>query len=121
VFLVGFLLHLQADGEVTPYELSVFFTVFVMLQFWNLFNAKSLGLARSAFSNPLGNPWFLIIASVIFIGQILFVQLGGEIFRTVPLTLRDWLVIAGCTSVVMWTGEAMRLVKRVRETRAAVC
>jgi Ca2+-transporting ATPase len=113
-FLVGFLLYIQRDNVVTDYELSTFFTVFVMLQFWNLFNARCLGRKHSAFSKILANKGFITIASAIFIGQILMVQFGGTVFRTVPLSLRDWVVIVAGTSVVLWAGELLRLITRLR-------
>lgn len=112
VFLAGFLLYIQRDSVITPYELSVFFTTFVMLQFWNIFNARCFGLKQSAFAN-LGSNWsFLAITGVILIGQILMVQFGGSLFRTVPLSLRDWLLIIGSTSIVLWVGEIWRFISR---------
>jgi Ca2+-transporting ATPase len=112
-FLVWFLLYIQRDHVVTDYELSTFFTVFVMLQFWNLFNARCLGRKHSAFSKIFENKGFIIIATAIFIGQILMVQLGGTVFRTVPLSLRDWVIIVAGTSVVLWAGELLRLITRL--------
>ncbi|GGA46595.1 calcium-translocating P-type ATPase, PMCA-type [Okeania sp. KiyG1] len=111
VFFVAFLLYIQKDRVVTPYELSLFFTTFVMLQFWNMFNAKCFGLKESAFSNISKNVSFVAIAAFIFVGQILMVQFGGAVFRTVPLSLRDWLVIVGGTSIVLWIGEIWRLIQ----------
>jgi len=113
VFLVGFLLKIQQDGDVNPYELSLFFSTFVMLQFWNMFNAKCFGLNNSAFSKVWENRGFITIALLIFVGQILMVQFGGEFFRTVPISLHDWLVIIGGTSVVLWIGEIWRLISRL--------
>lgn len=115
--LVGLLLFMQRDGVVTDYELSIFFTVFVLLQFWNLFNARCLGLQQSAFANIGKNKWFLTIATAIFLGQILMVQFGGTMFRTVPLSWRDWVLIIAGTSVVLWIGELWRLVMRVQSQR----
>lgn len=114
VILVGFLFYLKRDG-LTPYELSYFFAFFVMLQFWNLFNARMLGQNTSALAGVFENKSFLSIAIAIFIGQILLTQFGGEIFRTVPLSLQDWLVIIGSTSLVLWVGEIIRLILRSRE------
>jgi P-type Ca2+ transporter type 2C len=114
VLLVAFLVAIQRDGAVVAYELSVFYTLFVMLQFWNLFNARSLGSVRSALSGLLENRAFLAIAAAILIGQILIIQFGGDIFRTVPLTLTDWLLIIGGTSIVLWLGEIWRYIQRAR-------
>ena len=113
IFLMGMIFYFQKDG-ITDYELSIFFTTFVMLQFWNLFNARCLGLTQSALKGFLKNVGFVIIALAIFIGQILIVQLGGEFFRTVPLSLKDWLIITGGTSIVLWTGELWRLILRMK-------
>ncbi|EAW38481.1 calcium-translocating P-type ATPase, PMCA-type [Lyngbya sp. PCC 8106] len=112
VFLIGFLVYIQRDQIITPYELSLFFTTFVMLQFWNLFNARCFGLKQSAFSNLFSNWSFVGIAVVILIGQILMVQFGGQVFRTVPLCLTDWLIIIGGTSIVLWIGEIRRFFAR---------
>lgn len=80
--------------------LTKFFTIFVMLQWWNLFNARVYGQDRSIF-NGLGKNWaFILIALVIVIGQILIVQFSGDMFRTEPLSIRDWGIIIGCTSLI---------------------
>ena len=112
--LIGLLLYIQGDGGVTKHELSVFFTVFVLLQFWNLFNARCLGLTQSAFHGLTQNPGFIAIAAAIFIGQVLIVQFGGYLFRVEPLSFMEWVVITAATSVVLWIGEIWRLFKRVR-------
>ena len=112
--LIGFLAVIQSDGEVTGYEMSVFYTVFVLLQFWNLFNARSLGSTRSAFAGIFENRAFIAIAAAILLGQMLIVQFGGSIFRTEPLTLQDWIVILVSTSAVLWLGEGWRFMRRQR-------
>lgn len=114
IFLVGFLLYIRKDEGITPYELSVFFAIFVMFQFWNLFNARCLRLKQSAFVNLSKNQGFLLIATTIFIGQILIIQFGGNIFRTVPLSLTDWIMIIVGTSIVLWVGELWRLSIRLK-------
>ena len=104
------LLNLQLGGEsgLTPYELSLIFTTFVMLQFWNMFNARAYATHRSALH--LANCGeFLFIAICILVGQILIVQFGGEFFSVTPLSLSDWLWIIGSTSLVLWIGEFLRL------------
>ena len=85
-----------------------------MLQFWNMFNAKTFGLKESAFANVANNKSFLAIALVIFFGQIVMVQIGGNIFRTVPLSLHDWLIIIASTSLVLWLGEIFRFFSRLK-------
>lgn len=104
------------DG-ITPYKLSVFFTVFVMLQFWNMFNAKAYASGHSAFHGLLHDTGFLIVASLIVIGQVLIVSFGGEVFRVVPLSLADWAIIIASTSIVLWVGELIRLIVYRREKR----
>ena len=105
LFFIGFLLYIQQDGEISAYELSLFFTTFVMLQFWNMFNAKCFGLKESVFEHLGKNKGFITIAILILVGQIFMVQFGGNIFRTVPLSWQDWLTIIGSTSIVLWLGE----------------
>jgi Ca2+-transporting ATPase len=111
-FFVGFLFYLRQDGGITIYELSVFFAVFVLLQFWNLFNARCLGLTQSALVGIFDNKAFVAIASTILSGQILIIQFGGNIFRTVPLSISDWLWIISSTSIILWIGEIYRYFQR---------
>ena len=94
-----------ARGELSPYELSLFFSFFVMLQFWNLFNARAFGSNKSAF-HMKGCSSFLFIAAIIFVGQIVIVSLGGKIFNVVPLSFAHWVAIIATTSLVMWVREA---------------
>lgn len=93
------------------YELSLFFTIFVFLQFWNMFNARAFATGRSAFHFK-GAGGFVTIALMILIGQILIVELGGQFFTVVPLKFTDWLIIIGFTSIVLWIGELLRLFKK---------
>ena len=109
LILTAFLLYIRQDNQITDYELSLFFTTFVMLQFWNLFNARCLGLNRSAFSGIFHNRGFIAIATTILVGQVLIIQFGGNVFRTVPLSLTDWIGITGLTSLVLWLGEFKRM------------
>lgn len=94
------------------YFLSYFFTIFVMLQFWNMFNAKAFASGKSAFSDLSSSKSFILVSILILIGQILIVSFGGEVFRTMPLTLKDWIIIICSTSVVLWVGEIVRFIKR---------
>ena len=100
-------------GEISPINLSRFFTFFVLLQFWNLFNAKAFATGKSAFQHMNQSIGFILVASVILAGQILIVEFGGEVFRTVPLPLKDWAIIIGATSLVLWIGEIGRIFKRI--------
>ncbi|MGB2925898.1 MAG: calcium-translocating P-type ATPase, PMCA-type [Limnothrix sp.] len=108
VFMISFLKYQMRDGEITLYELSVFFAVFVFLQLWNLFNARCFGLSISAFNGLVKNPAFVAIAATIFIGQVVMVQWGSSAFRTVPLSWQHWLWIISSTSLVLWFGEIWR-------------
>ncbi|MDE6826579.1 MAG: cation transporting ATPase C-terminal domain-containing protein, partial [Paramuribaculum sp.] len=101
----------------SPYELSVFFTTFVFLQFWNMFNARAFEDNRSALDLS-GCKGFMLIALLIFGGQILIVECGGQLFNVVPLSLTDWLLIIAATSPVLWIGEIIRLFRRRADSAA---
>ncbi len=122
VAVVGLILILQYNGALPADNApsrgsSILFCVFVFLQFWNLFNARTLGGTRSAFDGLRHNPAFIAIVVAIFIGQVLMVQFGGQVFRTVPLPWLDWLLVVVGTSVVLIVGEVMRW--RYRKPAAA--
>lgn len=115
VVLVGLLLWMKSrseNGVVSARDLTIFYSIFVMLQFWNIFNARRFGDARSAFSGLGQNKLFVLIAISIFAGQVLIVQFGGSVFRTEPLAFMDWVMIVGCTAPVMLLGEIGRLLRR---------
>ncbi|MBP1631183.1 MAG: Calcium-transporting ATPase [Bacteroidetes bacterium] len=114
IILLGLLFMFSENGVVSRYDLSRFFTVFVMLQFWNMFNAKAFQTNKSAFYGLSKSYGFLLVSTVIFIGQILIVEFGGEVFRTVPLSIKDWILIIGSTSIVLWIGEAIRLFRKLK-------
>ena len=109
LILIGLLRYFQLDGDVSVRELSIFFTVFVMLQVWNMFNARALGLKKSAFNRITENKGFIFILPTIVLGQFLIVQYGKSMFRTEPLDLATWLIIIASTSLVLWIGEFFRL------------
>ena len=104
-------LPVGANTGLSGYELSLFFTIFVFLQFWNMFNARAFATGRSAF-HLKGCQGFVLIATAIFAGQIAIVSVGGEFFSVEPLRISDWLIIIGATSAVLWVGELMRLLRR---------
>ena len=112
VILMGLLFYFHAQDGLTPHDLSWFFSFFVMLQFWNMFNAKAFMEGRSAFANLKDSKSFLLVALLILIGQYLIVTFGGEMFSVIPLSLRDWAIIIGSSSLVLWIGELFRLSKR---------
>ena len=116
IVLICLLYHYERNGW-SSYEQSLFFTIFVMLQFWNMFNARAYATGESALKIS-GCRGFLLIAHLVFFGQLLIVTLGGRMFNVTPLCWQDWLLIISTTSVVLWIGEIGRLrVKRTANQR----
>ena len=113
VFLIWCERH-GAGSVVDVHELTLFFTTFVMLQFWNLFNAKCLGSRHSAFRHFWRDRGLILVLVLIFVGQWLIVTFGGKMFRTMPLSWQEWLIISAATSVVLWMGEAWRILSKPR-------
>ena len=116
-FLVMFALLVYCErrgkGGVDVHELTMFFTTFVMIQFWNLFNAKALMSHHTAFRHFLKDRGMILVLVLVLVGQWIIVTFGGEMFRTTPLSLHEWLLIIGSTSVVLWAGELWRTFKRM--------
>ncbi|MFR9166154.1 MAG: calcium-translocating P-type ATPase, PMCA-type [Dysgonomonas sp.] len=100
------------SSERLIYALSCFFTIFVILQFWNMFNAKAFQTGRSAFANLKNCKGFVLVSLLILVGQFFIVEFGGEVFRAVPILFRDWLIIIAGTSVILWAGEIVRFFKK---------
>ena len=111
-FLVMFALLVYCErrgkGGVDVHELTMFFTTFVMIQFWNLFNAKALMSHHTAFRHFLKDKGMILVLVLVLVGQWIIVTFGGEMFRTTSLSLHEWLLIIGSTSVVLWVGELWR-------------
>lgn len=110
LFFVGIMMALlfvmrDGSGDISPYNLSLFFTIFVMMQFWNMFNAKRFGSGFSSFKGLLQSRGFIFVSLIIVLGQFLIVTFGGEIFRTVPLKAVDWIIVTASTSLVLFVGE----------------
>lgn len=116
-FLVMFALLVYCErrgkGGVDVHELTMFFTTFVMIQFWNLFNAKALMSHHTAFRHFLKDKGMILVLVLVLVGQWIIVTFGGEMFRTTSLSLHEWLLIIGSTSVVLWAGELWRVFKRM--------
>ena len=116
-FLVMFALLVYCErrgkGGVDVHELTMFFTTFVMIQFWNLFNAKALMSHHTAFRHFLKDKGMILVLILVLVGQWIIVTFGGEMFRTTPLSLHEWLLIIGSTSIVLWVGEIWRALKRM--------
>lgn len=110
--------------HLSGYEMGVFFSIFVMLQFWNLFNARYFRTGRSllgdiiaAVRNPkdagrLFSKEFLLIVVVILVGQILIVNYADRLFSVAPLPAADWVWIMILTSPVLILPDMIRMLKR---------
>lgn len=111
-YLLNYFNFSHVNSGMSPYELTLFFTIFVFMQFWNIFNAKAFMTEHSAFRGMFSRgavPGFILTLAIIFIGQILIVTFGGEMFEVVRLSIGDWLRIILGTSVILWLGEIERL------------
>ena len=118
VLLMGALAYFNnLPGGMNTHHLTMFFTLFVMFQFWNLFNASVFGTNHSVFKDANHAKGMLSVAAIILVGQIIIVTFGGKVFRTEPLSVAEWLYIVGGTSFVLWIGEASRAVKRLISKR----
>ena len=105
--------HSGFAGMATTRELTICFTMFVLMQFWNLLNTRALFTGKSAFSRMADIKPLLAVMGIILVGQIAIVQYGGEVFRTEPLSLSTWLWLLGTSSIVLWIGEAVRGIQRL--------
>ena len=114
IIMMVLLFVLSENGGLSRYDLSRYFTFFVMLQFWNMFNAKAFHTGKSPFVNMDKSYGFILIALLILVGQIIIVQFGGDVFRTMPLSLKDWLIIIMSSSLILWFGELNRIYKQKR-------
>ena len=112
LFFAHFFNFAPVPGGLTRYELTLFFSIFVFLQFWNMFNAKAFGNVQSAFDRLASCKGFLWVTLIILAGQILIVSLGGALFSVTPLQPMDWVYIFVATSSVLWVGEIYRLIRR---------
>lgn len=114
IILLGILVYFNREGGISEIELTEFFTFFVMLQFWNLMNAKAFGGVTSTFRQLKESKGLLLVMLFILVGQWAIVTFGGRVFRTVPLSLESWLWIIGLSSLTLWIGEAIRGIQRLR-------
>ena len=114
IVLMGLMAYMNNSAAgMDVHNLTIFFTVFVMLQFWNLFNASVFGTNHSIFKDAGHALGMLSVALIILVGQILIVTFGGKVFRTEALSLIEWIYIIASTSIVLWIGEIWRAVKRI--------
>lgn len=115
IILMSFIIYMNGlTTEAMPLALTQFFTIFVMLQFWNMFNASVFGTNHSVFKDGRHAAGMILVAALILIGQIIIVEFGGKVFRTEPMSIISWLTIIASTSLVLWVGEIMRFISRVR-------
>ena len=113
-FVSDFFNFHEVKQGLSAYELSLFFTFFVLLQFWNMFNAKAFGTHRSAFAGLWKSRGFLLVLLAILGGQYLIVTFGGPLFNVMPLAWSDWGILLLVTSLVVWAGELLRWIDRLR-------
>ena len=119
VLMISLLYYFEHVAGIDDRELTIFFTIFVMLQWWNLFNAKTLGTDNSAFKGIAADHGLMLVLAMILAGQWIIVTFGGKMFRTVPLDAATWMLIIAGTSPVMLAGELWRGIKRM--AKAAQC
>lgn len=118
IVLMGLMAYMNNSATgMDVHNLTIFFTVFVMLQFWNLFNASVFGTNHSIFKDAGHALGMLSVALIILVGQFIIVTFGGKVFRTEALPLMDWVYIIGGTSIVLWIGEIWRGIKRMSSKR----
>ncbi|MBO7609100.1 MAG: calcium-translocating P-type ATPase, PMCA-type [Muribaculaceae bacterium] len=115
--------HLSGRGgsfisqEISTSELTIFFTTFVLLQFWNMFNAKSFASGHRALHNFSGSKVFFGVMLLILVGQVLIVQFGGPMFQVEPLPFTTWLILFVLTLPVFLVGEIYHFVMERKEKR----
>ena len=113
----------KVANHLTDYEMGLFFSIFVMLQFWNLFNAKYFRTDRSMLLDIVDlfraphkvkesyNSMFLMILAVIFGGQVVIVTFAGQFFGVEPLAFMDWVWIILLTMPVLLIPDVVRAIK----------
>ena len=117
--LMGFIIYMNnMPTDVLPMALTQFFTLFVMLQFWNMFNASVFGTNHSVFKDGRHAAGMLLVAAIILVGQIIIVEFGGKVFRTEAMSISSWITIIASSSLVLWIGELIRFINRKREKLA---
>ena len=119
-YLVSYFNFHHVGGNFTPKELSLLFTIFVFMQFWNIFNAKAYHTMDSAFKGLFNKDirrGFGLTVLIIALGQVLIISFGGEMFNVVPLPFGDWIRIVIGTSLILWLGEMERWVHRMKKAK----
>jgi Ca2+-transporting ATPase len=101
----------HVHNGISRYEQTLFFTLFVFLQFWNIFNARAFLTGQSALKGLFSTSvrqGFGVALAIILLGQVMIVTFGGELFEVTPLSLGDWLRIVVFTSPILWIDELTR-------------
>ncbi len=140
VLLFGFLLMFQhadinamtdflniqfsGNGEVSPYEQTLLFSIFVWTHFFYLFNARAYETGESVllnlFSKKFWSKGFWTIVCVIVFGQLLITEVMFKFFNVEPMLHNaehpngwlDLLIIIGFSSLVLWVREIWQLFKK---------
>jgi P-type Ca2+ transporter type 2C len=102
-----------AGGRGLRHAQTLAFTTLVMFQLFNTFCARFEDF--SAFHRLLANRWLwlAVLLSIALQAAVVHAPFLQAAFRTVPLTLRDWLVCIGVASSVLWLTEAKKWVMRL--------
>lgn len=127
LFFSGAFDSAKVKAHLSGYELGVFFTTFVMLQFWNMFNARYFRTGRSLMNDIVDlvkrpkdagkhfSSGFLLIAAIILIGQFAIVNYAGPFFEVSSLSLKDWGCIVSFTSLVLIIPDFVRFLSSFKK------
>ena len=104
-------LNFSHNDSFSIQECTIFFSIFVFLQFWSMLNVKHFDSTDAFFTKFSETKVFYSAMIVILLGQLLIVNFGGKMFNVVPLTTHDWTCIIGGTSLVFIGGLLFRAIK----------
>lgn len=100
----------EANG-LSPYEQTLLFSIFVWTHLWYMFNTRSFETRKSFFQLKMSKEFFTIVA-IIFIGQIVIVEVLYDFFNCTPMKLIDWVIIVVLSSLVLWARELWHLLTK---------
>ena len=100
----------EANG-LSPYEQTLLFSIFVWTHLWYMFNTRSFETGKSFFQLKMSKEFFTIVA-IIFIGQIVIVEVLYDFFNCTPMKLIDWVIIVALSSLVLWARELWHLLTK---------
>ena len=78
---------------------SFMFATFIFAIIWNSLNARTESM--NLFEHIKENRNFILVMGIVTIVQILIIQFGGNVFGTMPLTLTNWLIVAGIAFLII--------------------